>query len=182
MNPDLEKELRVNNSKLCVSKNDSALDPKGFEQFSDWRKLKTGSSCLQHIAESCHNGKCHSKGWHQRCTDMASLSKAEYLIIISVQRAAFSEETYNLQNGKPVPRNSSLIKLNPFMDSKGILRVSGRLSHLDVDRKEKHPVIIPKALSRTFSETQRTPFYRRDFAFKWFLDCGCQTHSSKHFK
>ncbi|XP_067929655.1 uncharacterized protein [Watersipora subatra] len=51
-----------------------------------------------------------------------------------------------LRQGRPLQKSSVLYKLNPILDSDGLLRVGGRLPHSDyLDYKEKHPVVIPKA-------------------------------------
>ncbi|XP_029162606.1 uncharacterized protein LOC114934126 [Nylanderia fulva] len=47
----------------------------------------------------------------------------------TVQAAAYKEEIRHLQREQPLPSRSSLLKLSPFLDSKGLLRVGGRLKH-----------------------------------------------------
>lgn len=39
--------------------------------------------------------------------------------------------------------SSSLIKLNPFLDTNGILRVGGRMENANITYDEKHPIIVP---------------------------------------
>ncbi|XP_033213946.1 uncharacterized protein LOC117171010 [Belonocnema kinseyi] len=38
---------------------------------------------------------------------------------------------------------SKLIPLNPFLDSQGILRVGGRLSHSSLPEEQRHPALLP---------------------------------------
>ena len=45
--------------------------------------------------------------------------------------------------GNPLPKNFSLRKLDPFLDSKGLLRIRGRLEYSDLCYDSKHPIIIP---------------------------------------
>lgn len=40
--------------------------------------------------------------------------------------------------------NSKILKLNPFFDSEGCLRVGGRLKHSDLSLNMKHPLILPQ--------------------------------------
>ena len=40
--------------------------------------------------------------------------------------------------------SSSLFKLDPFIESKGILRVGGRLSRSKLTSNEAHPIVLPK--------------------------------------
>lgn len=43
---------------------------------------------------------------------------------------------------------SGMIKLDPFLDNKGVIRVGGRLRLVEnIDEGLKHPKIIPKCLS-----------------------------------
>ena len=53
-------------------------------------------------------------------------------------------ETECIEGQKPLPRNSSISNLYPFIDSHGILRVGGRLKRSELNLNEKHPIIIPK--------------------------------------
>ena len=46
-------------------------------------------------------------------------------------------------NSNEVNRSSSLFKLDPFLDSNGVLQVSGRLSRSKLTSNEAHPV-LPK--------------------------------------
>ncbi|XP_053599221.1 uncharacterized protein LOC128669064 [Microplitis demolitor] len=60
-----------------------------------------------------------------------------------VQSSAFSKEINHLNNGSPIPDNSRLIPLNPFLDSTGIIRVGGRLAHSDLPEGQRHPILLP---------------------------------------
>ena len=44
-----------------------------------------------------------------------------------------------------IHRSSSLFKLDPFLDTDGVLRVGGRLKISMLDINEVHLVILPKA-------------------------------------
>ncbi|XP_026331954.1 uncharacterized protein LOC113239247 [Hyposmocoma kahamanoa] len=48
-----------------------------------------------------------------------------------------------LKKNMTVSRKSSLLKLTPFLDEKGLLRVKGRLIHSTLPPASKHPVILP---------------------------------------
>ncbi|XP_045471474.1 uncharacterized protein LOC123678479 isoform X2 [Harmonia axyridis] len=45
---------------------------------------------------------------------------------------------------KCVESSSPLLGLNPFLDSKNILRIGGRISNADFDYDKKHSIILPK--------------------------------------
>jgi hypothetical protein len=47
--------------------------------------------------------------------------------ILKCQEDSFGEELASLKEGRCVPKKSKLIKLSPFVDDKGVLRVNGRM-------------------------------------------------------
>lgn len=60
-----------------------------------------------------------------------------------VQAENFAPEIQSLIMKKPISRSSRLIKLTPFLDKEGILRVNGRLEHALLHEDTKHPMILP---------------------------------------
>ncbi|XP_055928674.1 uncharacterized protein LOC129959809 [Argiope bruennichi] len=72
------------------------------------------------------------------------LSDAEMFWVRIVQNDCYSSEIQCLKNNKPLPRDSKLLCLNPFLDNNDVLRVTGKLgktTHLST--YEKHPIILP---------------------------------------
>ncbi|XP_066600953.1 uncharacterized protein [Prorops nasuta] len=53
-------------------------------------------------------------------------------------------ELFCLRAKKPLLRRIQLLKLHPFLDENGIIRVGGRLIHSALSFTEKHPPILPK--------------------------------------
>ena len=43
-----------------------------------------------------------------------------------------------------MPKSSNLLRLDPFLDPNGLLRVGGRLRNSTLEYQEKHPVLLPK--------------------------------------
>ncbi|XP_025265579.1 uncharacterized protein LOC112638301 [Camponotus floridanus] len=62
-----------------------------------------------------------------------------------VQAINFKKELKFVHKAAPLPKKSTLAKLGPFLDSKGILRVGGRLSNAAMTREAKHPTLLPSA-------------------------------------
>lgn len=61
-----------------------------------------------------------------------------------VQNAFFGEEISLIKARQPIPPKSSLFRLNPVLDSEGVLRVQGRIeAALGVEDGIKQPVILP---------------------------------------
>lgn len=69
------------------------------------------------------------------------LKFVEQKIVTSVQAVHFDTEISNLKKGNPC--SAAILKLNPFLDGDGILRVGGRLSNSDENFDYKHPVLLP---------------------------------------
>ena len=80
------------------------------------------------------------------------LQNAQICIVKMLQRRSFNKELQNLQNHQRIfhssslslSKDSSLVKLNPIVDEKGIIRVGGRLRNSSESIELKHPIIIPK--------------------------------------
>ncbi|XP_043867348.1 uncharacterized protein LOC122757848 [Drosophila mojavensis] len=66
------------------------------------------------------------------------------------QNRIYSNEISCLRAQKQLPASSSLRNLNPFLDSKGILRACGRIrTSASLSYDERHPIILPSSCSFT---------------------------------
>lgn len=54
------------------------------------------------------------------------------------------EEISTLEKGHKISNSSKIIKLFPFLDEVGILRVGGRLSNLEISYNTKYPILLGK--------------------------------------
>lgn len=70
------------------------------------------------------------------------LMEAYREIIRTMQHESFAQEMHVLKQEKSLQKSSPIIKLNPFLDDHGILRVGGRLSRADISFDAKHQVLI----------------------------------------
>lgn len=59
------------------------------------------------------------------------------------QCSSFSREVRALTNMTPIPKSSSIISLAPWMDTKRVLRVGGRIKNANISFTQKHPIILP---------------------------------------
>jgi len=66
-----------------------------------------------------------------------------------IQASHFATELKSLTKLGCVPRNSPILRLNPFIDDSGILRVGGRLKASFLPYTTKHPILLPG--THTFS-------------------------------
>ena len=72
---------------------------------------------------------------------MSDIEAAEKIIIKAI---AFKQEIEALRSSKMVTKTSVLIKLNPQIDSDGVLRVNGRLKYAQLPKEQKFPALLPK--------------------------------------
>ena len=72
------------------------------------------------------------------------LAQTETKIIKLIQEEAFSQEMKKLSSGKQLDSRSSLLRLRPFLDKDGILRVGGRIDNASATYNQRHPIILPK--------------------------------------
>ena len=144
MEPDSDKEVRpeVNckNTRISFPR----LGSHRFARFSVWKDLVEAIISIKHIASSFHSSK-ECVGWHtcRKARTVDAFQEAERLIIKTVQYEHYTEEIECLAQGESLPKSSSLLPLDVFLDNDGLLRVGGRLKRSDVPANEKNPVVIP---------------------------------------
>ncbi len=129
------------------------LETRRFTRFSRWSSLVKGVSLLILAARSYHNlnqGNGAPPGNPDEATGggitdsvIERRRQAEIVIIKSAQHEVFAKEIDQIKNGEKLSKGSALVKLNPVIDSDGLLRVGGRLDRAELTIEERHPVILP---------------------------------------
>ncbi|KAK7891083.1 hypothetical protein WMY93_023046 [Mugilogobius chulae] len=145
VDPDDDTEIRVNAINVDFEISSSKLFSSRFEHFSNWKSLCKAVARLIHIAKSFSDKSTNNcSGWHY-CNDVSpsELNKAECFIIRTVQQECYSQELSAIRKEQSLPKTSPILKLNPFMDNDGLLRVGGRLRYSQLQKNEANPVIIP---------------------------------------
>ena len=71
-------------------------------------------------------------------------TKAKLVLLKEAQKRHYKKEISALKNKENLPKNSSLIKLSPFLGEDGLLRVQGRLQFAGLPGDTKHPIVVPK--------------------------------------
>ncbi|XP_075163108.1 uncharacterized protein LOC142235734 [Haematobia irritans] len=74
----------------------------------------------------------------------AELKRSRSLLVKMCQQISFRGELTCIKNKIPLPCNSSILKLQPFMDDEGVLRVGGRIQQADLSFGIKHPILLSK--------------------------------------
>ncbi|XP_071944762.1 uncharacterized protein [Antedon mediterranea] len=114
-----------------------------FQRFSDWFRILRAVSNLVHITRSFshrHTKPDGCKGW-DICASSTTLDDSSRIVIGATQRAVFADELEFLESGNPLPKSKALIKLDPFIDGNGLLRVGGRLKNAGMGELDTHPII-----------------------------------------
>ena len=105
---------------------------------------------------SCCNQSQKDPKQLPRRPSLEDLQQAEMIAIGTVQNECFADEMklmgevedlrdrHRARQKKKALKKSSLYRLDPFMDSQGVLRVGGRLRRAHLSFPEKHPVLLPK--------------------------------------
>ncbi len=139
-------EIRPQVNTLATVITEQSLDSRRFQRFSRWRYLVRAVTTLTHIAKSFSQSlpNCLCRTWHW-CTKTSDLetSQAKSTIIKTVQREVYRQEFESLTKNGKVSQRSTLVRLDPFVDEKGLLRVGGRIHCADISDPEKHPLILP---------------------------------------
>ena len=67
-------------------------------------------------------------------------------MVKAVQKEAFTPEIKALSSAgeQKVVKSSNLLRLDPFLDPNGLLRVGGHLRNSTFEYQVKHPVLLPK--------------------------------------
>ena len=75
---------------------------------------------------------------------LEDIQSAERAIIKSVQEGYFKDEIEALKKKQRLKASSCIIRLDPFMDSKGLLRVGGRICKSALEKNIQHPILMPR--------------------------------------
>ena len=120
-----------------------------LNHFSSWTKLSRVVAIYRRL----------QKALLHKCKFDSELTASEILesqrsIFRYVQRSEFTAEIEALksmqnasdaQRKRVLKKSSSIYRLNPFLDSEGLMRVGGRLRRVDsLDEDARHPILLPR--------------------------------------
>ena len=88
---------------------------------------------------------------NQSLLDTSLMEEAKNIIIKMVQKRSRNVEFKWLKSmkdktwgNKALGRRGKILRLNPFLDKDGIIRVGGRLDNCFISNNCKHPILLPK--------------------------------------
>ena len=71
------------------------------------------------------------------------MDRARIFVMKTIQHEHFVEELESIASEQSLPPRNSLLKLHPFIDRNGLLRVGGRITQSKLATEETNPIIIP---------------------------------------
>ncbi|XP_049884830.1 uncharacterized protein LOC126379907 isoform X2 [Pectinophora gossypiella] len=109
--------------------------------ISRYSKLQFLQRVIAYIYRFIHNCKNpHDK--HTGSLTVDELEGAFTCLVRMSQQDSFPHELQTLQRQDNLKLKSSIVSLNPFLDSQGLLRVGGRLCNSQYEYEKKHPVLL----------------------------------------
>ena len=143
------------------------LGAERFKKFSSLKSLQRAVANLIVIVREFQNrrdvkgervnlrSKARNTQGKLRPPTVKEWDQALRVVISSTQREAFRGLLGDARKEPELPREiqssakkalkgSQLYRLDPFLDSHGILRVGGRLMRAQMEYNEKHPIVLPK--------------------------------------
>ncbi|XP_072392156.1 uncharacterized protein [Diabrotica undecimpunctata] len=112
-----------------------------WDRFSSLNKLQKTTAYILRFINNCRLPIGERK-W-----GILTVDEREGALRIQIKMAqleTFGSDILSIKRLGSLCKTSSLISLNPFLDSEGILRVGGRLQNSDLPFSQKHPIILPK--------------------------------------
>lgn len=137
------------------------LELERFTHSSSLSRLKRSIVHIQRMIEKNRPNKQYNSRPVSGPPTVEEMRVAEEVIFKSVQFWYFGKEIQVLQNlsgkdpmfqnrqnahtrNEKLKQTSSLYRLDPFLDEKGMLRVGGRLQKATLAYEVKHPIVVPK--------------------------------------
>ena len=116
---------------------------------SNWTKLKYRIAYLLRL-KTC----LYTRTWQSSRLTVHEIENAELEIWKLVQKLYMDDIYQALTKQEILPKSYNLHKFNPFLDSRGIIRVRGRLKNSTLPDNTKHPILISckEKIIETFCE------------------------------
>ena len=104
--------------------------------FTKWSKLLRPTAWVL-VAKKRWLGNKQSQ------PEVVDLKIAQNFWLKEIQCSSFSREINEISRGNPVPRNSHILKLCPYLDAEGLLRASGRANRVKkLPKFNNDPIIL----------------------------------------
>ncbi|XP_059217542.1 uncharacterized protein LOC131994720 [Stomoxys calcitrans] len=138
--PNLVTSEEERSAKISSNVTIDKVYPEIFSRFSKLRLLLRVTSLCFRFANNCRNPGMKVTG----PLSLGETNGAMRSLVRICQGIEFPNELLQLLNSKPM-KSGSILKLMPFVDEEGIIRVGGRLQNSNFPYDMKHPMILTKS-------------------------------------
>lgn len=133
------EELNPAERKAMTMTLDNNFLNKILSVYNNFYEILCVFSYLYRFIENCRNPLNRQIG----PLTISEIQRAETRLVKLVQQEEFRSEVKDLASKGIVSPQSKIKNLYPFLDSEGILRVGGRLTHSNLSFNRKHQIILP---------------------------------------
>ncbi|XP_018397776.1 PREDICTED: uncharacterized protein LOC108775824 [Cyphomyrmex costatus] len=110
-----------------------------FKRYSDLDKLIDITALCRRFYKNCKDKEKRTIG----SLTIQERDEALHALCGWVQSIHFQREIRALASNKQMHSSSGILKLSPFLDQRGILRVGDRLTNTDMPYAAKHQILLP---------------------------------------
>ncbi|KAJ2942864.1 hypothetical protein O0L34_g15054 [Tuta absoluta] len=132
-----DRGLRVNVGQIVPKPSAAFL----LERYSSLDKLLGVTGWIKQFVNNCRKPQAERN--LAPVLSPAERNAALSLLVRVVQAEHFEEEARLLRDGRGKLKGG-LVRLNPFVDEHGMLRVGGRLRNANLPFSARHPLLLPK--------------------------------------
>ncbi len=114
-----------------------------LNRYSEFHHLKRITAWVLRFVSNCRQLQGSTQQVNKSSTlTVEELELAEQYWMKLVQKTHFAKEINLIEKNKTLPKGNCLITLHPFVDEKGILRLSGRINNSVLHYEQLHPAIL----------------------------------------
>lgn len=130
-------EMKQNNVSLVTTSTNKVLPIENYSSLSKLQRI------VAYVIRFVHN--CQSKVHVPQFGPLkySEFNKALIYLCKQVQSQHFLNDLKSLRVSKSLNSKSPLLRLNPFLDDDGLIRVGGRLRNSHLSFNAKHPILLP---------------------------------------
>ncbi|XP_064475783.1 uncharacterized protein LOC135389680 [Ornithodoros turicata] len=110
-----------------------------LSKYSSYNRVVRVTAWIRRFVWNCRTN-VKNKG----ALTASEVAESEMLWVRHVQREVYPEETFALSRNVQIAKSSKLLRLNPFLDENGVMRLTGRLQWSDNPEDIMHPILLPK--------------------------------------
>ena len=95
-----------------------------LDQLFDWRRYSTFNR-IRNFIDYCMRFKTKQRG----TLKAEEINQAEQILFRFIQTESFPNVSKSIENSKEISKTLNIVKLSPFIEEDGTIRVKGRLKH-----------------------------------------------------